>query len=145
MAKQRVSITELERLLAAKKKRLDALQKKKDRLTSLIAGIDNQIASLIGKTAAPRKGRRRPKKGKSLRQSILDFLGQSPEPKSITEIAEAVTQTGYRSSSKNFVSLVRQVCYKSDAIQKVEKGRFALKGGSSSPRPPRRAKKAASK
>ena len=145
MAKEKASITELERLLAAKKKRLEALGKRKDKLTSLIAGIDNQIASLIGKAAPARKIRRRVKKEKTLRQSVVDFLSQSPEPKSVNEIADGVRQAGYSSSSKNFGSLVRQFCYKSDIIQKKERGKFALKTEADSPGPTPRKRKTARK
>jgi len=140
MPRETASISELERLLARQKERLKLLQTRRDRLASRLARVDEQIGSLLGKPPAPRKVPRRRPAGKSLLQHILDVLKAAPQPKSIAEITEAVIQAGYRSTSKDFPSLVRQVCYKSKLIQRKERGRFIAARTSNSPR--RRAKRA---
>lgn len=145
MPKPKTTISELERLLARQNKRLEALRKRRDRLVSLLGRLDEQIASLIGKAAAPRRVRRRRKGVKSLEQHVVDVLGQSPQPKTVAEIAEGVIQAGYQSSSKDFVSLVRQVCYRSGMILTKERGKFGLKTESDSPRRGRKTRKAARK
>ncbi len=140
------TISELERLLGKQKHRLKSLQRKRDRLRSQAAKIDEEIESLLGKPAAPKKVRRRRRKGaKSLRQSILDVLAQSPEPKTAAEIAQAVAEAGYKSRSKSLVSLVRQVCYRSDEIQTKERGKFAPARPASPPPRSREKKKPAPK
>jgi hypothetical protein len=141
------TISELERLLNKQKKRMQELQKRKARLTAQIAKIDQQIGGLRGAPAPIRKVRRRRKRrGRSLEQVVVDVLKGSPQPKSAAEITEAVEKAGYRTSSKNLISLVRQVCYKSDQIQTKERGRFVLAGATAAPRArPKRKKKAARK
>jgi hypothetical protein len=146
MAKERRSINDLERLLESQKKRVAALQRKRNQLTSQIAGIDEQIASLVGKPTAPKKvRRRRRRRGKSLEQFVLEVLSQSPQPKTAAEITEAVIKAGYRTSSKKPLSMVRQVCYKKPQIQTKERGKFVLASAPKAPGPRRKKKKAAKK
>jgi len=146
MAKERSSISELERLLDVQRKRVAALQKGRDQLTAQIAGIDEQIASLVGKPTAPKKvRRRRRRRGKSLEQFVLEVLSQSPQPKTAAEITEAVIEAGYRTSSKKPVSMVRQVVYKNPQIQAKERGRFVVAGAPKAPRAGRKTKKARKK
>lgn len=129
------SIGELERLLEAQRKRVASLQKKRDQLVAQITKIDEEIAGLIGEPRAPRKARRRRRRrGKSLAQFVLEVLGQSPEPKSAAEIAEAAIGAGYQTSSKKPVALVRQVLYKNPQIQAKERGRFVLASAPEAPR-----------
>ena len=145
MAKTATTISELERLLGKQKERLNLLQRKRDGLVSQIAGIDKQIESLLGKPAAAKRVRRRRRRGKSLRQVVLEVLSKSPEPKTAAEIAEAVAKAGYKSRSKNPVSLVRQVCYGSDLIQTKERGKFVPASSTSPPRRVVKRRKAAAK
>jgi len=63
-----------------------------------------------------------------LPQYILEALKANPEPMTAAEIAEAVIKAGYRSSSKNFVGLVRRTCYLNKRIHTKERGKFAIKG-----------------
>jgi len=126
-----MTIAQLEQLLAKQKNRLKELQKRRDRLASQIAKVDAQIASLNGTpTAAPKKARPvRKRQGKSLRQHVVDVLKASSQPMTAKDITDAVVKAGYRSSSKNLLTLVRLTCYKSDEIQRKGRGEFAVKGG----------------
>lgn len=142
MAREVTSINELERLLQRQKERVKLLRKRRDRLVSQIARTDKQIESLLGKPPLRRRVRRGKRGAKSLQQFIVDVLKESPQPRTAAEIAEAVTQGGYRSKSKNLTSLVRQVCYKSNLIQTKERGKFAAAGASGPPRRRRKRKKA---
>ena len=139
------SISQLERLLGKQKQRLKLLQGEKERLISRVAKIDKQLESLLGKAVAPRKVRRRKRGGKSLEQFIVDVLIQGPESKTAVEIAEAIAKAGYTSKSKNPVSLVRQICYRSKLIQTKERGKFGPASASKTPRRAPKKKKAASK
>jgi hypothetical protein len=141
------SISELERLLNKKKARLKELQKRRDRLAAQLEKTDKEILSLAGKAAAQKKGvpRRRGGGPKGLEQTIVDVLTASPQPLTAAEIAEAARQTGYVSKSKDFVALVRQICYRSKKIQTKERGKFAVIAVPKNPRRPRKPKKAAAK
>lgn len=142
------TITELERLLGKQKRRLKQLQSKRERLTTQIATIDKQIESLLGKPAkpaAPRKVRRRKRGTRGLERYVVDVLSKSAEPRTAAEIAKAVTEAGYKSNSKDFVSLVRQNCYRSRLIQTKERGKFALESPTTPPPRVVKKKKAAAK
>ncbi len=131
MPKATMTIAQLEQLLTKQKNRLKELQEKKEKLGAQISRIDEEMASLKGTAAAaPKKARRAPKReGKSLREHVIEILKASPEPMNAREIAGAVKKAGYKSSSKNFVTLVRLFCYKSDELQRKGKGKFTVKGG----------------
>jgi len=130
---ERKSIAELEQILVQQKKRLRelqaAVQERRDRLMAEIAKVNEEIASLSQETGAPPKTPVvRRKRAKRLPQYILQVLKTSPEPMSAAEIADAVTKAGYRSSSKNFVGLVRRTCYLNSRIYTKERGKFTIKG-----------------
>lgn len=134
MTKTAKSIAELEQILAQQKKSLRELQAKvrerRDHLISEIAAVNAEIDSLsreLGPPTKPRVVRR--KRAKRLPQYILEVLKTSREPMSAAEIADAVTKAGYRSSSKNFVGLVRRTCYLNERIYTKERGKFAIKSG----------------
>ena len=130
MPKAAMTVAQLEQLLEKQKSRLKGLQKKRESLVADIVKVDGQIASLMGSTAAaPKKAPPVQKKaGKTLRQSILEVLNATPQPMTTREIAEAVTKAGYKSTSKNFIALVRLFCYRSDELQRKGKGKFVVKG-----------------
>jgi len=141
------SISELEQLLKEKRERLAALQKRKDSLIAQVASIDKEIATLAGKPAAPKKVRRR-RRGrgpKSLQQTIADALIASAKPQTVPEIVEAVKKTGYRSMSKDFPSLVRQVCYQSKLVKTKGGGKFVAASEPKPPRPVKKSKKGTAK
>jgi len=142
------SINELEQLLQKKRDHLKVLQKRRNRLTAQVAKVDKEIALLQGKAGAPKKTRRPRRRGRGprgLEPSIVDVLKASPEPQTAAEIAEAVEKTGYRSKSKDFVSLVRQVCYRSKLVQTKGRGRFVAASAAERPRRVPKHKKAAAK
>ena len=62
-----------------------------------------------------------------LPQYVLEVLKASPSPMTAAEIADAVIKAGYRSSSKNFVGLVRRTCYLNSRIHTKERGKFTIK------------------
>ena len=132
MAETKKTIAELEESLAQDRKRLRELQAKiqerREQLMAEIAKVNEEIASLSQELGAPtkapavRKGR-----AKRLPQYVLEVLKTSPTPLTAKEIADAVTRAGYRSSSKNFVGLVRRTCYLNDRIRAKERGKFTVK------------------
>lgn len=149
MAKAQKSISELEKLLETQKKRLAALQTRKEQLVSQLTKVDQDIASLAGEAKAAAKAPvkaakpRRVKGAKSLRQFIFDVLGQAAKPLSARELTEAVLAAGYRTTSKNPTALVRQIVYRDKRIGKKEAGRFIL--ATQSPAPKAKPKKKVAK
>ena len=126
MPKAAMTIAQLEEYLEKRKTLLNDLRKKHESLLADIAKVNEQIASLMGSTtAAPEKAPPVQKKaGKTLRESILEVLKASPRPMTTRDIADGVMKSGYKSTSKNFVTLVRLFCYKSDELQRKGKGKF---------------------
>ena len=122
MPETRKTIAELEETLAQEKKRLRELQAKvqerRERLMAEIAKVNEEIASLSQELGAPTKAPAvREGRPKRLPQYVLEVLKASPNPLTAKEIADAVTKAGYRSSSRNFVGLVRRTCYLNDRIR----------------------------
>ena len=130
MPKAAMTIAQLEQHLEKRKALLNDLRKRHESLLAGIAEVNEQIASLMGSTtAAPEKAPPVERKaGKTLRESVLEVLKASPRPMTTREIAEAVTKAGYKSTSKNFVTLERLFCYKSDELQRKGKGKLGVKG-----------------
>jgi len=133
MPETKKSIVELEQILAQQKKSLRELQAKlrerREHLVAEITKVNEEIASLSQELGAPPKPRVvRKRRAKRLPQYILEVLKASPRPMTAAEIADAVTKAGYRSSSKNFVGLVRRTCYLNSRIHTKERGKFAIKG-----------------
>jgi len=127
------TIAELEQILAEQKKRLRELRAKvrerRAHLMSEIANVNVELESVSQDFGAPTKPRVvRRRRAKRLPQYIVDVLKGSPEPMTAAEIAGAVAKAGYRSSSKNFLFLVRRACYVNDLIDKKGRGKFTIKG-----------------
>jgi hypothetical protein len=140
------SIGELERLLEKKKDRLKALQKRRDGLAAQLAKIDGEIAALVGKAAVSKgKARRRGRGPKSLERMVVDILTASAGAMTAAEIAEAAEKAGFRSQSKDFVALVRQICYRSKKVQTKERGKFVATAAPKNPRRSRKGKTSAKK
>lgn len=133
MAETKKTIAELEETLTRDKKYLRELHAKiherRKQLMAEIAKVNEEIASLTREYGAPAKARAvREGRPKRLPQYILEVLKASPTSLTAAEIAAAVTKAGYRSSSGNFVGLVRRTCYMNDSIGTKERGKFAIKG-----------------
>lgn len=133
MAETKKTIAELEETLAQDKKYLRELhakiEERREQLIAEIAKVNKEIASLTQEYGPPAKA---PAVGKGraqrLPQYVLDVLKASPTPLTAAEIADGVTRAGYRSSSQNFVGLVRRTCYLNSRIHTKGRGKFAIKG-----------------
>ena len=145
------SIQELENELAAKHKRLQKLQKQRNRLARDLEAVDREMHELQGgkgrpgpkpgqkkttkKTAkktspqsgkkAPRRARRRPT-GKPLVDYIAEALGKADGPMRVKEVVQAVQDGGYKSTSKDFYNIVAATL-RDDRFEKVARGQYQLK------------------
>lgn len=123
-----LSLSELQRLMEAKKQRLSALLKRRSKLQADLAKVEEEISALEGRRrAAPsrskaRKGvkngvkkkvvRRRRRNQQPLHAVVLEVLGKSKEGLSLKDLAAKIKETGYKSGSSNFNNVIYQTLYK---------------------------------
>ncbi|MBD3221791.1 hypothetical protein GF314_11175 [bacterium] len=131
-----LSRAEIEKLLAAKDE-VEALQTRRRELEKEIAGIDKQIAKLVGRSTAGRArggktarrtGTRRKAGAKaSLEDVVVQVLTERGEPMAFKEILETITsQKLFRSRSKSFDNVLRRTISTSDKIKRVSRGVYGL-------------------
>jgi hypothetical protein len=140
-----LSVTQLERLLSAKKGELATLGQKKANLQAQLASVDRQLDSLQGANAAPaapaapaaaaaaaapatarrKKKRRRPRKlpknAQSLGAVVAGILGKTPKGLSLKDLIAAVLDSGYKTKAKNFSNVVYQCVYNAKTIYRDDK------------------------
>ncbi len=130
------TIAQLRRELAAKERRLEALQAKHSGLAAQLASVDREMAKLEGGAALSRKARKRvagPSRSKTRnRQSLADVLADVLRGKGSARVAEAAKlalAAGYKSASKQFGNIVSQTLTGDKRFWKTARGVYALKGG----------------
>lgn len=118
---KKMSLAELERLLASKKGQLESLTKRREKLQQELEKVDQEIASIQGKGRAsrgPAKRRvRRRRNQPPLRDVVTGILSKNKKGLGLNELSEKVKATGYKSSSSNFNNVVYQCLYNTKAIQ----------------------------
>src|SRR5438552_18213731 len=100
VAATQLSLTQLERLLHARRRQIDQLLRKRAKLEAKIKEIDQEVAGLGGPGVGGRHVRAR--NAVSLIQAITDVLTKSGEPMNVGVITDKVLASGYRSTSPNF-------------------------------------------
>lgn len=142
------SAGELQAELQRRSRDLATLEAKRDELLGKVEGIEAEIAAINGalgvSTASPR-GRRsagRPKAGAAIRvtrmaggrrprndSSLEVALANTLKGKTmgVSEVAAAVQQAGYKTTSPNFRTIVNQTLIKSDLIKKIGRGQYTAK------------------
>lgn len=142
------SAGELQAELQRRSRDLAMLESKRDELLSKVEGIDAEIAAINGalgvSTTAPRgrrsagrakagagirvtrmAGGRRPRNDSSLEVALANTL--KGKTMGVSEVAEAVQQAGYKTTSPNFRTIVNQTLIKSDLIKKIGRGQYTAK------------------
>ena len=79
------------------------------------------------KASQPKKAQKKAAAGKqpTVKALAMQVLASKGEL-SVKEVAQAILQEGYESSSKNFESQVRTILYKEPAFKNVARGKFVL-------------------
>lgn len=130
---QELSVADLERLLRERRVRLERLLKRKSRLEKELSEINDQISSLQGAGTLPgglRKGVRRPRNAKPLHRVVLEILAGNKKGYGLSELAERVLATGYKTSSSDFKNVLYQCLYNSPQIEHEEAtGKYRAKPG----------------
>jgi hypothetical protein len=124
-----LSIPELEQLLESRKNTLLDLARRREDLVVQIAKLDQQMQQIVdlhSVVAGPR--RKRAANAASLQSVLLEVLQKNKKGFKLTELAEKITETGYRSHSANFRNVVYQAIYKTPEVELDEKtGCYRLK------------------
>jgi hypothetical protein len=131
VAKQKVTVARLERALARKRSRLDALVKRRQRLQSQLHGVERQLQGLAGREAdaITHRRRKRTRNSPSLRDVVVELLTRHRKGLSMAELQEQIRATGYRSHSTNFRNVLYQCLYYLKGVKHNKKtGKYVLKG-----------------
>jgi hypothetical protein len=123
-----LSVTELQKELRRRSRRLPALQRRRDRVAARVAALDEQIAALGGTSRnGYGGGRKRPRN----EMKLVDALAQTLKGKTmrVMDAAEAVQKAGYRTSATplGFRIMVNQILLKGGPFKRVARGLYTAK------------------
>ena len=124
-AVKQLSYDDLEAELKRREKTVRQLQRKRERLVAQLAEVEQEIAAIGGTKARQHAGVRRPSNEKNLVDAMADTL--KGKVLSVTELAEAVQQDGYKTTSPNFRTIVNQALLKDDRFKRVSRGKYTVK------------------
>ena len=128
-----LTVSQLEKVLLAKKSKLEDLVVKRDKLRLELSSLDEQIRGLAGSEVpgeeGPRrrgrpkgtgKGRRGPRiKGqKSLKSHVIEELQKAKKGLTIDELITNVEATGYRSKADKFKNVMYQCLFHGENFQR---------------------------
>lgn len=134
MARSRTGIVTLEDIkkeVAKRQKTVDALAKRRARLLDELGEVDGELRRLGGVIGANGRivaltgpGRKRPRNEMNLANSLAKVLAN--KAMSVTEVAEAVQEAGYATTSPNFRTIVNQTLIKDRRFKRVSRGRYTV-------------------
>jgi gamma-glutamyl:cysteine ligase YbdK (ATP-grasp superfamily) len=109
-----LSVSELERILNRRRAKLAQLSREKDRLERQLAVIDNKIRAVGGgrQSGFTVTAGGRARNPTSLLKTLVQVMENSAKPMSVEDILRGVLDTGYRSTSPNFRSIVNMTLIK---------------------------------
>ncbi|MCS6771148.1 MAG: hypothetical protein NZ740_03890 [Kiritimatiellae bacterium] len=134
-----MTLAELMAEVQRRRKMLPVLQKKAAQLEKELAVVRAEIEALGGTMpAATSVGRRqkvkaagsarrsRPKNKVSLADAIVSVLSKS-EAKPVKQIMREVVASGYKTTSRNFETIIYQTLARDNRIEKAGRGQYKLK------------------
>lgn len=130
-----VPIRDLQSEVGRRERHLDALHRRRAKLTAQLEEIEAQILA-EGGAMAGLAGRKRPRNEQSLADALAVLL--SNKTLSVTEAAEQVQSAGYRTTSPNFRTIVNQTLLNDSMFKRVGRGRYTSRGAGSRGRTKRR-------
>ena len=113
------SVADLEKILEDRKTQLQDLIKRRDQAQKEMDKLDEEIQGLVGvggNVGRFRRRRRRVKNEMSLRKVVLDILGKNKKGFTLADLAGKVSETGYKSASRNFRNVLYQCLYNTEGI-----------------------------
>jgi hypothetical protein len=127
----RIPASVLEMELRRRARGVKALQKRRLKLLAKLDQLDSLIRDSGGAIGNGRGGGRRgggggrPRNEMSLEESLAKLL--SGKTMSVTDAAEGVQKSGYRTGAANFRTIVNQCLIRSDRFKKVSRGQYTAK------------------
>ena len=113
------SVAVLERILDERKGQLQDLAKRRDQAQKELDKLDAEIQGLVGvggSVGKIRRRRRRVKNAQSLRAVVLEIMGKNKKGFTLADLTVKVTESGYKSSSRNFRNVLYQCLYNTEGI-----------------------------
>ena len=125
-----LSIADLERLLNKRRDNVQGLLERRKQVQREIETLDAEMQDAMNPNAPIGRIRRRGPRVKnetSLRTVIEGILAKSKKGLSLPDLVNKVTETGYKSNSRNFKNVVYQCLYNSKTIVQDEAtGRYRI-------------------
>lgn len=114
----------LEQELKRRNRDVAKLEAKRDKLAQDLAELEAEIIRLGG--GSKRVGvKRRPRNEMNLADALVKTLKN--KTMSVSEVAEAVQESGYRTTSENFTTIVNQTLLRDKRFKKISRGRYTSK------------------
>lgn len=123
-----LSLNELQAMISERRSKLSSLKKERTKLLKKLGQLEKEIERAGGEISGGRRaGSSRPRNDRPLPDVIESVLGRGKEMK-VPDIAHAVQEAGYKSSSPKFTSIVNQALIKDKKrFHAVARGVYALK------------------
>ena len=118
-----LSVRELTDELRRRERQLGTLKRRRERAMAKVRDLDAQISSLSGETDNA-NGRRRPRNDVTLADAMASVL--DGYEMSVTELADAVREAGYKTTSPNFRVIVNQTLLKDTRFVRVSRGIYSV-------------------
>lgn len=124
-----LSITEIHKELKRRERmtarHVKKLMGRRVKLREQLAGLDAEITAFGGRIAGA-GGRKRPKNAFKLADALVKVLRSTTM--SVTDVAVAVQEAGYQTTSPNFRTIVNQTLLKDSRFKRVSRGQYTSKG-----------------
>lgn len=123
-----LSVADLHREIARRKRKAMTLQRKRDRLMAKVAALDAQLSEFGmggGGGVASGGGRKRFRNEKNLVEALQEVL--KGKTMGVSEVSDAVQKAGYRTSSPSFRTIVNQALIASGKFSRVGRGQYTAK------------------
>ena len=119
-----LSLDQLKKEIQRRQRRIPALDRKREKLLEQLEAVDKDIATLSGMTGG--SIRKRPRNKMPLGDSLVKVLSKT-KAKRVADIVVAVQKAGYKTSAKNFSTIVNQTLIKDKRFKKSGRGHYLLK------------------
>lgn len=123
------SIADLEKQIEEGRAKVLELFAKREKLQAEIDQLDAEMGSLANVGGRPsRRGKTRLKNTTPLRPVVLQVLGKNKKGLSLSDLADKILETGYRSTAVKFNNVVYQCLYNTTEVEHdAAKGVYKLK------------------
>lgn len=127
-----LSYDDLQAELRRREKGIRKLVTRRDKLLAALEAVEQEIQAYSGvipgsggRRAGAIPGRRRPRNETNLVEALAQVL--KGKTMTVTEVAQAVQDAGYKTTSANFRTIVNQTLIKSDRFKKVGRGQYTAR------------------